>query len=127
MTEVQEIKVERQKFIPASEMELAEARDGDLVKISYKFNSNGLVSSWTLYKGNNKGIDSFRGRWQSKLVEDKNLIVTYSSERKYLQFDRNLGVIFSTHHSHYEFIASRREEYKAIVEELKKAELWGKR
>lgn len=114
-------------FIPKSEEEFLQVKEGELVKISFADDRSpaGLASHWTRYGGLEDGRDFFAYQETAKNNEDAHLVVIQSSQRDTHQYDRNIGVRLNHFYQNTEFIGPRhKEEYDKRVRELREAGLW---
>ncbi|MBU3904857.1 MAG: hypothetical protein KJ906_01770 [Nanoarchaeota archaeon] len=111
-------------IIPKSEQELANAKPGDLIKMSIS-ETSGPKSYWTIFEGQLNGEDRFIRQDEENGMD----IISYNSERKYHQFDKCMGVIINHLHHDIEYYSPlekgiENQEYQKRVEQLKVAELW---
>ena len=120
---------ERKTIIPGREEELAEAREGDLIKITVPAHPVS-ESSFTYYLGNCGGKDIFMSQAKSDCVGDPHLVLIRSSLRKTHNYDRNLGVMLNPSYYDHKPLGPRREEhakeYWENVSKLEEAGLWEK-
>ena len=106
-------------IIPKSEQELNEAKPGDLVKISV-LGMHKHEPRWCIYEGEIAGRDAFMKQYK----KGNSIIESNRSERKYHQFDRDMGVIINNFHYSVEYYDSSDDGYQEKVSQLKDVNLW---
>ena len=102
--------------IPRNKYELAECREGDLVKVRL---DHDMEFEFMVYV-NNRGYDMFI----SQNKKDPEKINCWFSERKYFQFDWNNGVIFDSFQGNFSSLSQAFSEYKRFSQLLHENNLW---
>ena len=93
--------------IPSSEKEFLKLR-GDFtesIKVTFCSGDYSSLSGWYVFERSTEGINRFvRKRLESELIE------TFTCETRYLQFDRNRGILPNSYNSHYDPVGPKSSE-----------------